>query len=943
MKKQTRARTSLAAAAVIGASVLAAGALGVPAQAAPGSAPAPAGGAYLAPYWTEADLTGDRQVTREDVDLLVAALGAEAGDAGWDAVAKGDLDADGVVELSDVADLAQRMMYDDGAFELVEATALDMQAAMNAGVTTSVEITRAYLARIAAYDTRETDPSAPGRALNSIIATNEAALEAAAASDAARAANGGPRSMLDGLPILLKDNYDTHDMATTAGCSCWEDNLTEDDAFMVKGLREAGAVLLGKASLDEFAYGFASEFSAGQPVGSSTLVASPYALSRSAGGSSGGTGASIAANLGAIGFGTDTGGSIRVPSSYNQLVGVRPTVGLASRDGIVPLALSQDTGGPMARSVSDAAIALDAVVGIDPADPVTATQAGKVPESYTAGLDPEALAGKRLGYLASMVPTNAAAKRLFTQAVADLEAQGAVVEEIRIDGIAPVLSEGSGSTNEFKHDLADYIERHLSDDVTIRTLDDIIASGRFVPSRRSTFVQRNAVTPEQYDAWMKSHTEVLDNGGTLVTGALDAEDLDALIYPSGTPYGTHSTNMRLSPNTGLPAVTVPMGQAVEADGSITGAGVNLELLGRDFSEGELLAMAYAYEQATQHRVAPELYGPLEDKAPAKPVTASAEPGWTVTTSTDEVAVGETVTVTVTADAASDLYAYDLALDFDPEVLAYVEGSASTDNTGATYAEVDEDTLHVVHTELGGSPASEGTVVLAQASFTAVGAGSTEVLASAVEQVSTDLAESRATDLGSADLAVEGAAPVATTDPAVTGTPTVGKRLTAAPGAWDVAGVRFSYQWLRAGTPIPGATARSYRVRPADAGRRLAVRVAATHADHAAGTATSPRTVKVAAARTEVAVTAPRQVGPGTRPVVRVRVTADGTGKAVVPTGTVRVTYGGKVVAKALPVKAGRATLRLPSKRPGTRVVRVVLTPDQGFTRARGTATVTVRR
>ncbi|WP_166390958.1 amidase family protein [Nocardioides ochotonae] len=940
MKKQTRARTSLAAAAVIGASVLAGGALGAPAQAAPTIDPAPAGAVYLAPYWTEADLTGDRQVTREDVDLLVAALGTADGDAGWAAVAVGDLDADGVVELSDVADLAQRMVYDDGAFELVEASALDMQAAMNAGVTTSVEITRAYLARIAAYDAKETDPAAPGRALNSIIATNKAALEAAAASDAARAANGGPRSMLDGLPVLLKDNYDTHDMATTAGCSCWEDNLTEDDAFMVKGLREAGAVLLGKASLDEFAYGFASEFSAGQPVGSSKLVASPYNLARTAGGSSGGTGASIAANLGAIGFGTDTGGSIRVPSSYNQLVGVRPTVGLASRDGIVPLALSQDTGGPMARTVSDAAIALDAVVGIDPADPVTATQAGKVPESYTAGLDADALAGKRLGYLASMVPTNAAAKRLFTQAVADLEAQGAVVEEITIDGIGPVLSEGSGSTNEFKHDLADYVANHLSDDVTIRTLDDIIASGRFVPSRRSTFVSRNAVTEEQYDAWMERHTEVLDNGGTLVTGALDAEDLDALIYPSGTPYGTHSTNMRLSPNTGLPAVTVPMGQAIEPDASITGAGVNLELLGRDFSEGELLAMAYAYEQATQHRVAPALYGPLEDAAPAEPVTTSVgEPGWRVTTSTDEIAVGETVTVTVTADAASDLYAYDLALDFDPEVLAYVEGSAGTDNTGATYAAADDGTLHVVHTELGGSPASEGTVVLAQASFTAVGAGATEVLASAVEQVSTELAETSATDLGSADLAVEGAAPVATTDPRIAGKPAVGKLLTATPGAWDVAGARFSYEWLRAGTPIPGATARSYRVRPADAGRRLAVRVTASRAGHAAGTAVSHRTAKVAAARTRLTVAAPAKVGPSARPVLRVQLSASGAK----PTGTLRVTYGGKVVAKALPVKAGRATLRLPSKRPGTRVVRVVLTPDQGFTRARGTATVTVRR
>ncbi|WP_139178790.1 amidase family protein, partial [Curtobacterium sp. MCBA15_005] len=174
----------------------------------------------------------------------------------------------------------------------------------------------------------------------------------------AERAEHGMTSMLLGVPIAVKDNYDTKDMPTTGGCGCWDDNQTDTDAAMVTGLRDAGAVILAKASLDEFAFGFVSEFSSNQPAGSSLLVASPYNTAQTAGGSSGGTGAAISANLAGIGFGTDTGGSIRVPSTYNQLVGIRPTVGLTSRDGIIPLALSQDTGGPITRSVTDAAVAL---------------------------------------------------------------------------------------------------------------------------------------------------------------------------------------------------------------------------------------------------------------------------------------------------------------------------------------------------------------------------------------------------------------------------------------------------------------------------------------------------------------------------------------------------------------------------------------------------------
>lgn len=599
-------RRLLTGTAVVG--VVALCATGAPAAFA--DAPAMATPALLAPYYTELDLTGDEQVTTADLDLASAALGTTATDADWATIAGIDLDADLVITVADIAALSQRMVYDDGPFELVEASSLDMQAAMNAGVTTSVEITQDYIDRIAAYD--RTIPAGATRALNSIITVNAAALQVAAAADAERAEHG-MTSMLLGVPIALKDNYNTGDMVTTGGCGCWNANQTSTDAFMVEGLRDAGAVILAKASLDEFAYGFASEFSSFQDPGSTLLVASPYDTTKTAGGSSGGTGAAIAANLSGIGFGTDTGGSIRVPSSYNQLVGIRPTVGLASRDGIIPLALSQDTGGPIARSVLDAAVALDAVVGVDPADTVTSRQAGLVPESYTSELSDASLEGARIGYLPSMVGSNSATSGLFAAARETLAAQGATLVELTAPtGFSAVLNEGSGSTNEFRHDLDIYIATHLSPAVESRTLQQVLDGGNFVTSRRSVYVQRNNVTDATYQAWAGptgSHTTQLAAGKVLVTEFMNANDLDALIYPSTNTYGTIGTNMRLSPNTGMPSVTLPMGITGEGQGG-SSVGVNLEWLGRDFSEGTLLGLAYDFEQATHYRTSPTMYPAL---------------------------------------------------------------------------------------------------------------------------------------------------------------------------------------------------------------------------------------------------------------------------------------------------------------------------------------------
>ncbi len=612
-----RIRSAVAATAGI-ISLVAVGALtATPATAATDPVP------LLMPYYTELDVTGDSQVTVDDLELISDNFGATPASPSWASVEAADVDEDLVITVSDLVAVAQRMVYDDGDFEIVEASVIDMQAAMNAGVTTSVELTQTYFDRIAAYDKTLIDPAVGGRPLNSIMTTSPVALAAAAAADAERA-ESGMTSMLLGIPIALKDNYDTIDMPTTAGCDCWTDNQTTTDAYMVKGLRDAGAVILAKATLDEWAFGFSSAYSVGNVAGIS--VANPYNTTKTAGGSSGGTGAAIAANLAGVGFGTDTGGSIRVPSSYNQLVGIRPSVGLASRDGIVPLALSQDTGGPITRSVTDAAIALDAVTGIDENDTVTAAQAGLVPDSYTEFLDEDSLAGARIGFVPSMIGTNATTVRLWNAAKAAMEAKGATFVSLTAPtGFSNVLNESSGSKNEFKHDLNIYIAQHLAPQVTLRDLGSIIASGRLITGRVGTYVERNGITEQTYQNWAGptgTHTTQLANGRVLVTGMLNDPDnnpatddaLDAIVYPSGTPYGQQGSNLRLSPNTGLPSVTVPMGQASSEDGSVTnvGGGVNLEFLGRMFDEGTLLGLTYAFEQGTQARTAPALFGPLPE-------------------------------------------------------------------------------------------------------------------------------------------------------------------------------------------------------------------------------------------------------------------------------------------------------------------------------------------
>ena len=272
-----------------------------------------------------------------------------------------------------------------GAYDAFEKTIRDLQADMTSGATTAVDLVRFYLRRIAALDQM-------GPRLNAVIALNPRAEAVAASLDAERR-RGTTRGPLHGIPVLLKDNLDTADLPTTGGCLALSGRVPRTDAFQVRRLREAGAVVLGKVNLHELALGLTTVSS----FGGQTL--NPYDLARAPGGSSGGSGVAAAANFAAFTLGTDTSGSIRIPASHNAVVGLRPTAGLSSRSGVIPFGHSQDTAGPIARNVADVAVVLDATVGHGPADPVTAASEGKTPASYTSSLRADALRGARVGVL----------------------------------------------------------------------------------------------------------------------------------------------------------------------------------------------------------------------------------------------------------------------------------------------------------------------------------------------------------------------------------------------------------------------------------------------------------------------------------------------------------------------------------------------------------------
>jgi len=489
-------------------------------------------------------------------------------------------------------------------FDVVEATIAELHQAMASGEITARELVQLYLDRIEAYDKQ-------GPAINAIITLNPDALNRAEQLDRAFAQSGmvGP---LHGIPIIVKDNFDTHDLPTTAGSLSLEGSLPPDDAFQVKQIRAAGGIVLAKANMAEFA--FTPYETVGSMLPGYTL--NPYALNRVTAGSSGGTAAAVAASMGAVGLGTDTGNSIRGPSSHQALVGIRSTMGLTSRDGIIPLYYDKDIGGPMARTVADAVAVFDVIAGYDPADPVTESASARRAERYSDFLDASALNGARIGVMRQWSDRDGADPEVlerFEAALDDMRRQGAtIVVPVTIPEMDELRRAGLWCRR-FKYDINNYLAT-LGSEAPVKDLDEIIASGRTHPTIRPRleYFQQVEDPPDQDEACLRS----LPNRERLrsaVRTQLEAHQLDAMVYPTwsnpprligdlNTPHGDNSQD--LAPGTGFPAITVPMGYV---RGNLP---VGLQLFGDAWSEPRLIALAYSYEQFTMHRKAPATTPPL---------------------------------------------------------------------------------------------------------------------------------------------------------------------------------------------------------------------------------------------------------------------------------------------------------------------------------------------
>jgi Asp-tRNA(Asn)/Glu-tRNA(Gln) amidotransferase A subunit family amidase len=474
-------------------------------------------------------------------------------------------------------------------FDAFEKTIPELSDALERGEVTSRELVRQYLERIEAFDRR-------GPALNSLLLVNPRALEDADALDRERRERG-PRGPLHGIPIILKDNYDTRDMPTTASSVALTGFIPKDDGFQVRKLREAGAIFIAKSNLHELARGITTVSS----LGGQTL--NPYDPARNPGGSSGGTGAAVAANLAAVGMGSDTCGSIRIPAANNNLFGLRVTQGLLSRDGIIPLSHTQDVPGPIARSVIDLVLVLDATVGPDPADPQTAVASGRFPASYREFLREDALKGVRLGLLKSYLETSPPEKEMTEVVLAAVEAMkrhGAEAVEIEIDNLTELLEASGVIGMEFKFDLEDYLE--AAGGAPVKSLGEILDRGLYHDALGPIFRTSNDAkeNSEEYRKALARREDVKKE----LFEAMKKHKLDAIVYPTlrvkparvGDPQPGSSCTV--SAHSGLPAMSLPAGFTRD------GLPVGIELLGKAFEEGKLIAMAYAYEQSVKPRKPP---------------------------------------------------------------------------------------------------------------------------------------------------------------------------------------------------------------------------------------------------------------------------------------------------------------------------------------------------
>jgi amidase len=487
-----------------------------------------------------------------------------------------------------------------------ETTIAATQAAIRSGKITCHQLVERYLARVRAYDQTTH--------LNTVVILNPEAFADAGRLDRDFVQTHTLRP-LQGIVIVVKDNYDTRGLQTTGGSLALKGFVPTQDAFMVMRLREAGAIILFKSNMAEWAF---------SPVVTESSIAgvtrNPYDLSRVPAGSSGGTAAAVAANLVEVGIGTDTGDSIRGPASHNNLVGIRPTIGLTSRDGIIPLNIVADVGGPLARTVADTATMLTVLAGYDPADPVTKFSVGHT-HDYSRDLNPNSLRGARIGVLRRYIDTattDPEIKALTERAIADLKAQGAIIVDPFDIPEYDKLTERIGCGS-FQTDVDHWFAAHASN-APVHSLQQVVDSGLYLPyieqqmkrSVDSTPRLNARVCPSPIpDTWHDEKKAALRNA---LTSAMDKDHLDAILYPTWSnaprlvgdlksPGGDN--NQVLSPMTGFPAITVPMGFTHHT------LPAGLQLLGRAWSEGQLIGYAYAYEQATHHRKPPAAFGPLK--------------------------------------------------------------------------------------------------------------------------------------------------------------------------------------------------------------------------------------------------------------------------------------------------------------------------------------------
>ncbi|WP_224995647.1 amidase [Cesiribacter sp. SM1] len=490
-------------------------------------------------------------------------------------------------------------------FSLLELSIPEIQQGYKDGRFTAKELVQAYLDRIEAIDDS-------GPTLNSIIQVNPDAIQIAEELDRERQ-EGKSRGPLHGIPVVLKDNIDTHDkMATTAGSRALQNSYPLQDSYVAAKLREAGAIILGKANLSEWA-NFRGELSSSGWSGVEGQTKNPYVLSRNPCGSSSGSAVAVSANLTVLAIGTETNGSIVCPSHANGIVGIKPTVGLVSRSGVIPISFTQDTPGPMARSVRDAAIGLGALVGVDAADEKTIGSEGKFHTDYTQFLKEDGLKGKRIGFFKAPLENNYKVDSLMYKAVALLKSKGA--EIIEIDQISAA---GVGSASfeimlyEYKDGLNKYFQS-LGPDAPIKSVEDLIAFNRADTLELKYYNQRYLeMAQEKGDLNSKEYTEAL---AKLMKGSreegidkvMNEHQLDAIIAPTGSPAWhsdlVNGDSFQLGSSSpaaqaGYPNITVPMGY-------VDALPVGISFFGRAWSEPVLLEIAYAYEMATKHRKVPQ--------------------------------------------------------------------------------------------------------------------------------------------------------------------------------------------------------------------------------------------------------------------------------------------------------------------------------------------------